>query len=96
MDLRITGWGGRIRTSAWRNPNPLPYHLATPQHVRVTHMGSCERADHKARLLRLQPGPRIFLKGLCKEGERGCVSPLEASAARDYKTPIPRQAGVGV
>src|SRR5262249_19347991 len=25
-----SGWGGRIRTSAWRNQNPLPYHLATP------------------------------------------------------------------
>src|SRR3954471_3173664 len=25
------GWGGRIRTSAWGNQNPLPYHLATPQ-----------------------------------------------------------------
>ena len=24
------GWGGRIRTSEWRNQNPLPYHLATP------------------------------------------------------------------
>ena len=26
----MTGWGGRIRTSAWGNQNPLPYHLATP------------------------------------------------------------------
>ena len=26
----MPGWGGRIRTSAWRNQNPLPYHLATP------------------------------------------------------------------
>jgi hypothetical protein len=26
------GWGGRIRTSGWRDQNPLPYHLATPQH----------------------------------------------------------------
>jgi hypothetical protein len=25
------GWGGRIRTSVWRNQNPLPYRLATPQ-----------------------------------------------------------------
>src|SRR5579871_2250585 len=24
------GWGGRIRTSEWRDQNPLPYHLATP------------------------------------------------------------------
>ncbi len=27
------GWGGRIRTSAWWNQNPLPYHLATPQNL---------------------------------------------------------------
>src|SRR5205085_5042830 len=27
-----TGWGGRIRASEWRDQNPLPYHLATPQH----------------------------------------------------------------
>jgi len=26
-----TGWGGRDRTSEWRNQNPLPYRLATPQ-----------------------------------------------------------------
>lgn len=25
------GWGGWIRTNGWRNQNPLPYHLATPQ-----------------------------------------------------------------
>ena len=28
-----TGWGARIRTWEWRNQNPLPYHLATPQQV---------------------------------------------------------------
>src|SRR5262249_49171815 len=27
------GWGGRIRTSEWRDQNPLPYHLATPQYL---------------------------------------------------------------
>ena len=26
-------WGARIRTWEWRNQNPLPYHLATPQIV---------------------------------------------------------------
>jgi hypothetical protein len=31
---RLPGWGGRIRTSVWRNQNPLPYHLATPQSAR--------------------------------------------------------------
>src|SRR5438876_7463982 len=28
---RNPGWGGRDRTSEWRNQNPLPYRLATPQ-----------------------------------------------------------------
>ena len=28
---RAAGWGGRIRTSAWRSQSPLPYRLATPQ-----------------------------------------------------------------
>src|SRR5712664_2409210 len=27
------GWGARIRTWEWRNQNPLPYHLATPQNA---------------------------------------------------------------
>jgi hypothetical protein len=31
LKRRMDGWGGRIRTSAWWNQNPLPYHLATPQ-----------------------------------------------------------------
>ena len=26
----LSGWGGRIRTSVWRDQNPLPYRLATP------------------------------------------------------------------
>jgi hypothetical protein len=30
--LRLeNGWGGRIRTSEWRDQNPLPCRLATPQ-----------------------------------------------------------------
>src|SRR5688572_10619092 len=29
--ILLNGWGGRIRTSEWRDQNPLPYHLATPQ-----------------------------------------------------------------
>ena len=28
------GWGGRDRTSEWRNQNPLPYRLATPHQAR--------------------------------------------------------------
>src|ERR1700676_3366625 len=32
-----SGWGGRIRTSEWRDQNPLPYHLATPQQSSTQH-----------------------------------------------------------
>ena len=34
IDYRRIGWGGRIRTCVWRDQNPLPYHLATPQQDR--------------------------------------------------------------
>src|SRR5262249_28182601 len=30
-ETALSGWGARIRTWEWRNQNPLPYHLATPQ-----------------------------------------------------------------
>ncbi len=48
----MRGWGGRIRTSAWRNQNPLPYRLATPQRA-----GGPAGADHKAAALASQPSP---------------------------------------
>ena len=31
----LVGWGAWIRTRGWRNQNPLPYHLATPQRGRA-------------------------------------------------------------
>ncbi len=30
-DLRVFGWGARIRTWECRYQKPMPYHLATPQ-----------------------------------------------------------------
>lgn len=45
------GWGGRIRTSAWRNQNPLPYRLATPQgllkHLLKELLGFVKRKNKK-------------------------------------------------
>ena len=41
-ETRPAGWGGRIRTSVWRNQNPLPYRLATPHRPARPPM----RADH--------------------------------------------------
>ena len=49
------GWGGRIRTSEWRDQNPLPYHLATPQRVRP--VSPSFRPRHAPRgHLRARPG----------------------------------------
>jgi hypothetical protein len=31
LNKEENGWGGRIRTCAWRHQKPLPYRLATPQ-----------------------------------------------------------------
>jgi hypothetical protein len=35
METGLGGWGAWIRTRGWRNQNPLPYHLATPQYRRI-------------------------------------------------------------
>jgi hypothetical protein len=45
------GWGGRDRTSEWRNQNPLPYHLATPQ------LADRETSDGASHLI---PAPRVY------------------------------------
>ena len=33
FELGKVGWGARDRTWEWRNQNPLPYRLATPQYM---------------------------------------------------------------
>ena len=40
----LGGWGARIRTWEWRNQNPLPYHLATPQKVPESRLEAISRA----------------------------------------------------
>jgi hypothetical protein len=46
----LAGWGGRDRTSEWRNQNPLPYRLATPQ---LALAGKAEDSETR----RFQPEP---------------------------------------
>jgi hypothetical protein len=36
--IALLNWGGRIRTSEWRDQNPLPYRLATPQQSLLSQM----------------------------------------------------------
>src|ERR1700722_10481483 len=43
----LLGWGAWIRTREWRNQNPLPYHLATPQcAVGLSAAACCRRREH--------------------------------------------------
>ena len=42
---KVSGWGGRDRTSEWRNQNPLPYRLATPQRGAVLGAALVKPAD---------------------------------------------------
>ena len=41
----VYGWGGRIRTSAWRYQKPLPYRLATPQRRCLASLGRSARDE---------------------------------------------------
>jgi hypothetical protein len=52
---RLRGWGGRIRTSVWRNQNPLPYRLATPQYCATGISGPTARRTIVAARLRRNP-----------------------------------------
>src|SRR5260370_1157230 len=55
--LEKTGWGGRIRTSEWRDQNPLPYHLATPQLGKQPTTGFSRSAILQARASHSVPEP---------------------------------------
>jgi hypothetical protein len=70
-----SGWGGRIRTSEWRDQNPLPYHLATPQQLsklshRTTYAG--------VRLLTIRGGPFRSTRAT-HASHPWCVVPARAS-----------------
>ncbi len=87
------GWGGRIRTSVWRDQNPLPYRLATPQ------LGN----QQSARRLRLEQSPvlqatashsvrapkTLRLPAAPRAGSRG--RDPRVSTAKKTHAPVPRQ-----
>ena len=79
-----TGWGGRVRTSEWRNQNPLPYHLATPHRDRGSMSHGRSDSDHRRSPQHGQapsgaaPGRSPRVDGL----ERGC-GPSEGGVSRD-------------
>src|SRR5260221_6611627 len=54
---RLLGWGGRNRTSVWRNQNPLPYRLATPHRRDCSIVPPNQEAAHlTGKAMRPQPG----------------------------------------
>ena len=76
----LRGWGGRIRTFACRNQNPVPYHLATPQCRRRAFVSVGAR-DHTgcARERQPRPDPReigrtIGIRGLPRLPPGGAVA----------------------
>ena len=43
------GWGGRIRTCAWRYQKPLPYRLATPQDMMIAVASSITASPNRCK-----------------------------------------------
>ena len=79
-----TGWGGRIRTSEWRDQNPLPYHLATPQRPNSSSSGPAlpVKENYPARVRRTratypEPAPRRAPR------------PRDAQISRTRRSPVP-------
>ncbi len=44
--LWCNGWGARIRTQEWRDQNPLPYHLATPQNIKYLYQNMFQNGNY--------------------------------------------------
>src|SRR5436305_12010340 len=51
----LAGWGGRDRTSEWRNQNPLPYRLATPQQAGAGGIDPRDFLRHRRSIEGLRP-----------------------------------------
>jgi 3-(methylsulfanyl)propanoyl-CoA dehydrogenase len=89
----VPGWGGRIRTSAWRNQNPLPYHLATPQSAPGKAAApAAGRADHSGGALPDQLGRRAAHHIATAAAQRTAIDrrPSRCIACRmtSYRAPI--------
>ena len=60
------GWGGWIRTSAWRHQKPLPYRLATPQHSkRVFYSIICIKGERSKLFTKMQSGNFLLAASAC-------------------------------
>ena len=91
VHCRLRGWGGRIRTSVWRNQNPLPYHLATPQ--RSAAHGDAKRADHSVPV----DGPQYAQQRNAPSGVDGkSIRPPTSRAGCVSECPLPGRSCVAI
>ena len=75
MNVLFIGWGGRIRTSAWRYQKPLPYHLATPHNYFARPRADAARRNIIARAESGNPRSAACLHldlGMVSSGRSGC------------------------
>jgi hypothetical protein len=79
QQAELIGWGGRIRTSVWRNQNPLPYRLATPQCAARLAKPGGKRADNSSGSFPSQWPARTILPRAVTRRRR----PRLATAPRD-------------
>ncbi len=80
-----TGWGGRIRTSAWRNQNPLPYRLATPQKPWPAKRGQAARTIERGATHRNHASDPPFLTASTKCRSQSVQFPASAWVATGEK-----------
>ena len=77
----MAGWGGgRDRTSEWRNQNPLPYRLATPQTL-----AQYSQKVNAFRHLRVSRLSRQFANCVLGRGKIE-LSPAEGNIRKDART----------
>src|SRR6185312_2864386 len=91
LSHKLNGWGGWIRTNVWRDQNPLPYHLATPQHVQALQTACAEllapaKCPGQAPAARLG-GPTLAVPGWSIPARRaGARHPAQFTAAGEPAT----------
>ncbi len=89
------GWGGRIRTSEWRDQNPLPYHLATPQQssARAVQINRAAASHRSADGERFSPrATKLFQRSGTRAAMRSASSARSKPANMQAPVPLMRAA----
>ncbi len=77
---KLSGWGAWIRTRGWRNQNPLPYRLATPQRsartiIAVRGARNRDRLEKPVAHMAFRPPPCVAGTPACTRLGRGASHP---------------------